>query len=60
MTNTDDRDTACNALADADIVLSGKSMLLNPDWVEALKTGKKLKAFSSEEAGVAYTTSPLP
>nr|WP_319394885.1 NADH-dependent flavin oxidoreductase [uncultured Desulfobacter sp.] len=55
-----DRETACNALADADIALSGKSMLLNPDWVEALKTDKDLKAFSSEEAGVAYTTSPLP
>lgn len=55
-----DRASAEAALADADLVLSGKSMLLNPDWVQDVAAGKELKAFGSDEAGVAYTDTPLP
>jgi 2,4-dienoyl-CoA reductase-like NADH-dependent reductase (Old Yellow Enzyme family) len=55
-----DRKTAEAALADADLVLSGKSMLLNPDWVEDVKAGKELPLYSSDAAGVAYTDKPLP
>ena len=55
-----DRDSAEAALADADLVLSGKSMLLNPDWVADVESGKSLKVYSSDEAGAAYTDEPLP
>jgi len=55
-----DRDSAEAALADADLVLSGKSMLLNPDWVKDVEAGKDLKVYGSDEAGVAYTDTPLP
>ena len=55
-----DRDSAEAALADADLVLSGKSMLLNPDWVTGVASGEALKLHSSDEAGVAYTGDPLP
>lgn len=55
-----DRKSADQALAHADLILSGKSMLLNPDWVADLKAGKELKGYSSEEAGIAYTKTPLP
>jgi 2,4-dienoyl-CoA reductase-like NADH-dependent reductase (Old Yellow Enzyme family) len=55
-----DRTSAEDALADADIVLSGKSMLLNPDWVEDVRSGKELPLYRSEEANVAYTDTPLP
>jgi 2,4-dienoyl-CoA reductase-like NADH-dependent reductase (Old Yellow Enzyme family) len=55
-----DRTSADDALADADIVLSGKSMLLNPDWVEDVRSGKDLTLYKSEEANVAYTETPLP
>lgn len=55
-----DRKTADAALVDADLVLSGKSMLLDPDWVEGVKMGKALKLYSSDEASVAYTEKPLP
>lgn len=55
-----DRASADEALKDADIVLSGKSMLLNPDWVEDVRAGKTLPLYKSEEANVAYTTEPLP
>ncbi len=55
-----DRQSAEHALADADIVLSGKSMLLNPDWVGDIEADRDLPLYGSEEAGVAYTTTPLP
>ena len=55
-----DRNSAEAALADADLVLSGKSMLLNPYWVKDVAAGKELKVYGSEEAEVAYTDAPLP
>jgi 2,4-dienoyl-CoA reductase-like NADH-dependent reductase (Old Yellow Enzyme family) len=54
-----DRKSAEQALADADFVLSGKSMLLNPDWVADIEADRDLPLYGSEEAGVAYTTTPL-
>ena len=50
-----DRSTAEAALKDADVVLSGKSFLLNPDFVEDVRTGKTLPLHRSEEANIAYT-----
>jgi 2,4-dienoyl-CoA reductase-like NADH-dependent reductase (Old Yellow Enzyme family) len=55
-----DRKTADEALQDADMVLSGKSMLLNPNWVSEVEAAKKLKLYGSDEAGIAYTKTPLP
>ncbi|MCF8114033.1 MAG: NADH-dependent flavin oxidoreductase [Desulfotignum sp.] len=55
-----DRKSAEDALADADLVLSGKSMLLNPNWVADIEANRELALYGSEEAGVAYTTTPLP
>jgi 2,4-dienoyl-CoA reductase-like NADH-dependent reductase (Old Yellow Enzyme family) len=55
-----DRASAEQALEDADIVLSAKSLLLNPNWVADVKAGKTLPLHSSEEANVAYTEEPLP
>ncbi|MCA1787384.1 MAG: NADH-dependent flavin oxidoreductase, partial [Desulfobacteraceae bacterium] len=55
-----DRKSAENALADADLVLSGKSMLLNPNLVADIAATRQLTPYGSEEAGVAYTTTPLP
>jgi 2,4-dienoyl-CoA reductase-like NADH-dependent reductase (Old Yellow Enzyme family) len=55
-----DRATAEEALQDADIVLSAKSMLLNPNWVEEVRSGRPLRPYSSEEANIAYTDTPLP
>ncbi|MBU0970726.1 MAG: NADH-dependent flavin oxidoreductase [Proteobacteria bacterium] len=55
-----DRKTADGALQDADLVLSGKSMLLNPNWVAEVEAGKELKLYGSDEAGVAYSDTPLP
>lgn len=55
-----DKKTAEQALQDADLVLSGKSMLLNPDLVSDMAAGRKLAPYGSEEAGVAYTATPLP
>ncbi|RUM40203.1 MAG: NADH-dependent flavin oxidoreductase [Desulfobulbus sp.] len=54
-----DRATAEQALQDADIMLAGKSLLLNPNWVADIKENKPLTRFSSEEAGIAYTPEPL-
>lgn len=54
-----DRLTAEAALQDADIVLSGKSFLFNPDLVEEIRVGKSLPLYRSEEANVAYTENPL-
>ncbi|MGD2028487.1 MAG: NADH-dependent flavin oxidoreductase [Desulfobacterales bacterium] len=55
-----DRTSAEDALTDADVVLSGKSMLLNPNWVEDVRSGKDLPLYNSEEANIAYTDTPLP
>ncbi len=55
-----DRKSADDALADADIVLSGKSMLLNPHFVQDLKEGKEMAPFASDEANIAYTEEILP
>jgi 2,4-dienoyl-CoA reductase-like NADH-dependent reductase (Old Yellow Enzyme family) len=55
-----DRKTADGALQDADLVLSGKSMLLNPNWVAGVEAGKELKLYGSDEAGIAYSDTPLP
>ena len=49
-----------DSLQDADIALSGKSILLNPDWVEDVRQAKELLIFSSEEATIAYSDEPLP
>lgn len=55
-----DRATAEDALMDADIVLSGKSLLLNPNWVADLRAGKTLSPFQSSDADIAYGDTPLP
>jgi 2,4-dienoyl-CoA reductase-like NADH-dependent reductase (Old Yellow Enzyme family) len=55
-----DRVSADEALKDADIILSAKSMLLNPNWVKDLQDGKPMEAFASDEANIAYTDTPLP
>jgi 2,4-dienoyl-CoA reductase-like NADH-dependent reductase (Old Yellow Enzyme family) len=50
-----DRASAEDALKDADVVLSAKSILLNPNWVEDVRSGKSLPLHKSEEANIAYT-----
>jgi 2,4-dienoyl-CoA reductase-like NADH-dependent reductase (Old Yellow Enzyme family) len=55
-----DRATAKEALQDADIALSAKSMLLNPNWVEEVRQGRPLPLYNSAEANIAYTDTPLP
>ena len=55
-----DRASAEEALKDADIVLSAKSLLLNPNWVEDVRAGKELPLYRAEEANIAYTAEPLP
>lgn len=55
-----DRASAEDALLDADIALSGKSTLLNPNWFEDVRAGKTMKARTSEEANIAYSETPLP
>jgi 2,4-dienoyl-CoA reductase-like NADH-dependent reductase (Old Yellow Enzyme family) len=55
-----DRATADEAIRDADIVLSGKSLLLNPDWVADIRENKPLNPRTYEESNVAYTETPLP
>jgi hypothetical protein len=47
-------------LKNADIVLSAKSILLNPNWVDDVKSGKKLPLYQPKDALVAYTDQPLP
>ena len=54
------RASAEEALQNADIILSAKSLLLNPDWVEDVRTGKSLPLHKSEEANIAYSDTPLP
>jgi 2,4-dienoyl-CoA reductase-like NADH-dependent reductase (Old Yellow Enzyme family) len=55
-----DRASADKALENADVILSAKSMLLNPNWVADLKARKPMPEYTSEEANVAYTDTPLP
>jgi 2,4-dienoyl-CoA reductase-like NADH-dependent reductase (Old Yellow Enzyme family) len=55
-----DRASADKALGDADIILSAKSILLNPTWVADLQAEKPMKAYESDEANIAYTDTPLP
>ena len=55
-----DQASAEDALQDADIALSAKSMLLNPDWVADLRNGKVLPCYKAADANVAYTETPLP
>ncbi len=54
-----DRSSAENALGDADIVLSGKSALLNPQWISDVRQGRPLPPRRSEEANIAYTETQL-
>lgn len=54
-----DRDSAEDALNFSDIILSGKSMLLNPHWFEDISDNKELKPFEYADADVAYTDTPL-
>ena len=58
--NIYDRASADKALEDADIILSAKSILLNPAWVADLQAGKSMEAYASDEANIAYTDTPLP
>lgn len=46
--------TAEQALQDADIALSGKSILFNPNWVEEVRARKTLPLHESREAKTAY------
>ena len=55
-----DRESAEDALKHADIVLSAKSLLLNPDWVKDVRSKKQLSLYASEEANIAYTDTLLP
>ena len=55
-----DRASADKALGDADIILSAKSILLNPTWVADLQAEKPMDAYESEDANIAYTDTPLP
>ncbi len=55
-----DKQSAEEALESADIALSSKSILLNPEWVKDVREGKSLPLRKSEEANVAYTGETLP
>jgi len=55
-----DRKSVDEAIADADIVLSAKSTLLNPNWVADVRAGKELPLYQAEDANIAYTSEPLP
>jgi 2,4-dienoyl-CoA reductase-like NADH-dependent reductase (Old Yellow Enzyme family) len=55
-----DRATAEDALQYCDVVLSGKSLLLNPAWVDDITFNKPLEPFKAKDAQVAYTVTPLP
>jgi 2,4-dienoyl-CoA reductase-like NADH-dependent reductase (Old Yellow Enzyme family) len=55
-----DYDSAARALEDADIALSAKSFLLNPDWVGDMRARKELPRFRSEDANRAYGDEALP
>ena len=55
-----DRASCEEALMDAEIILSAKSTLLNPNWVEDVKKDRTLPIYKSQEADIAYTEKPLP
>jgi 2,4-dienoyl-CoA reductase-like NADH-dependent reductase (Old Yellow Enzyme family) len=55
-----DRKSAEEALEDADIALSSKSTLLNPNWVEDVRSGKDLPLYKADDANIAYSSDPLP
>lgn len=55
-----DRATADDALKDADIILSAKSILLNPNWINDIQQNKKLPLYESKKANIAYTDEALP
>lgn len=55
-----DRQSATLALNHADIALSAKSILLNPNFVQDLQANKTMPPHKSEEADIAYTDTPLP
>jgi 2,4-dienoyl-CoA reductase-like NADH-dependent reductase (Old Yellow Enzyme family) len=52
--------SAEQALQDADFVLSAKSILLNPDFVEDIRLKRDLQPYESSAANIAYTEEPLP
>ena len=54
-----DYQSAAQALQDADIALSGKSILFNPDWVDDVRQRKELPLHKAEEARIAYSDEPL-
>lgn len=54
-----DRTSAERALQDADIALSAKTSLLNPNWVSDIENNKSMPLFPSEAAEIAYTKEPL-
>ena len=54
-----DYDSATEALQNADIALSGKSILLNPNWVEDVRQRKALPLHKSEDAMKAYGNEKL-
>ena len=54
-----DHATAAAALQDADIALSAKSMLLNPNWVEDVRTKKALPLRIARDAEGAYSKEPI-
>lgn len=54
-----DRKSAEEALGSADIALSSKSMLLNPNWIKDVRVGKELPLYKAEDADIAYTDEPL-
>jgi len=54
------RASADSAIEDADIVLSAKSILLNPNWVADIRDEKPLSLHQSEDANIAYSAEPLP
>lgn len=58
--NIYDRATADDALTDADIILSGKSLLLNPKWVADIRENRALDPVSQKESDRAYTGEALP
>jgi len=55
-----DRMRAEDALQNADIMLTGKSTLLNPDWVADVQIDKQLNRYKAEDANIAYTLEALP
>jgi 2,4-dienoyl-CoA reductase-like NADH-dependent reductase (Old Yellow Enzyme family) len=55
-----DRATAEDALQYCDFVLSAKSLLLNPNWLDDIYHNRPLEPYKSKDAQIAYTREPLP